>query len=314
MDRITPPLHNHLQYFEPPRGNRTLPIYCLDAGAITTPAGASYPVVPHDHPSLYRSVSTDGRQLNEYQVVYIASGEGWFETRNISRVNIYQATMLLLPPGAWHRYRADERTGWHEHWLGFTGHGAPALWRALALPEEASVLTLHDEDSAPLAMMREALRYSIHPTTADHARLAGIIHRLLACIAERWNDTRAVVHTTDERDRFEQVRYFLSQRIHSSVTIEEIERQVGCARSTLHRLFERYAGVSPYRYYLSLKVRAAAWELVHTNTPIKSIAQRYHFSDQYHFSRVFLSITGQRPSRWRATHHERITQLPTDVT
>ena len=95
-------------------------------GIVITTVGYQYVSPNHayplsKHPDNYNFKNEGKRTLNEYQLVYITRGEGYFSSRSCPKTHIEAGTMLLLFPGEWHKYYPDARTGWDEHWVGFRG-------------------------------------------------------------------------------------------------------------------------------------------------------------------------------------------------
>jgi hypothetical protein len=80
---------------------------------------AHYPL--SQHPEQYNFKPQNGRTLNEYQLVYITKGSGYFSSQSHEKVKIHAGTMILLFPGEWHSYYPDMETGWDEYWIGFKG-------------------------------------------------------------------------------------------------------------------------------------------------------------------------------------------------
>ena len=62
-----------------------------------------------------------GRILNEYQLVYITKGSGYFASQSCPEAPVKAGTVMLLFPGEWHSYHPDDATGWDEYWVGFKG-------------------------------------------------------------------------------------------------------------------------------------------------------------------------------------------------
>ena len=95
-------------------------------GLAVTTAGYQH-VSPEDasylslHPDGYPFPEDGRRVLNEYQLVYITRGSGYFESASCSRTKIEAGTMFMLFPGEWHTFSPDPTTGWDDHWVGFNG-------------------------------------------------------------------------------------------------------------------------------------------------------------------------------------------------
>lgn len=83
------------------------------------PPGTKYPLSAH--PDKYSFMPRGGRILNEYQLVYITKGSGYFASHSCPEAPVKAGTVMLLFPGEWHSYHPDDATGWDEYWVGFKG-------------------------------------------------------------------------------------------------------------------------------------------------------------------------------------------------
>ncbi|MEN6371741.1 MAG: AraC family transcriptional regulator [Armatimonadota bacterium] len=69
--------------------------------------------------------------------------------------------------------------------------------------------------------------------------------------------------------------------------------------STLRRQFKIFVGVPIHTYLLRRRISAACELLIHTELPLKIVAERLGYRDVYFFSRQFRQLTGLAPSRFR---------------
>ena len=83
------------------------------------PPGTKYPLSAH--PDNYSFMPRGGRILNEYQLVYITKGSGYFASQSCPEAPVKAGTVISLFPGEWHSYHPDDETGWDEYWVGFKG-------------------------------------------------------------------------------------------------------------------------------------------------------------------------------------------------
>ncbi|WP_336785797.1 AraC family transcriptional regulator [Paenibacillus sp. MMO-177] len=82
----------------------------------------------------------------------------------------------------------------------------------------------------------------------------------------------------------------------------DIAASIGVSESHFYRLFRQCFGQSPSSFVERLRVEYAAQLLMHTDTPITSLALSLDFKTSQHFSTVFKKVTGITPSEWRAAH------------
>lgn len=106
------------RYFKIDRRARQWGFYVTTCGESRVAPYQPYP--PVEHPPTYNFDWQHGRKLRDYQIVYVSKGAGTIETDKLT-IRIRAGDALLLSPNLWHRYRPDESTGWHEHWVGFSG-------------------------------------------------------------------------------------------------------------------------------------------------------------------------------------------------
>lgn len=73
----------------------------------------------------------------------------------------------------------------------------------------------------------------------------------------------------------------------------------GISESYFHMLFKKWSGLSPVDYRNRLRVAHAKSILSNTSMSVSEIAASVGFDDQFYFSRVFKSVTGVSPQKYR---------------
>jgi len=69
-------------------------------------------------------------------------------------------------------------------------------------------------------------------------------------------------------------------------------------------LFRQHMGESPMLYLRRIRVNQARYLLEHTHLLVEEIAFDVGFSDPFHFSRVFRTLTGKSPIAWRKANQQ----------
>jgi AraC-like DNA-binding protein len=93
----------------------------------------------------------------------------------------------------------------------------------------------------------------------------------------------------------------MSNSVERGISVKSVAAEVGLSPSSLRRRFVAEMGMSPYHYFNTLRINQIKMDLAHTAQPLKKIAERLGFTDQYHLSRLFKHYVGVSPSAWRAT-------------
>lgn len=87
----------------------------------------------------------------------------------------------------------------------------------------------------------------------------------------------------------------LEEKFDMSTLSEELFLSIG----HITRLFKDEVGVSPYDYMISRKIAHAKDLLEATDMPVKEVAFRLKYSDQYYFSSAFKRVVGVSPMNYR---------------
>ncbi|MDR0643569.1 MAG: AraC family transcriptional regulator [Treponema sp.] len=270
-----------------------LGMVCTTAGSIFVPPNTAYPPNKNAHPLVFRNVA-EGRTLPEFQLVYISDGRGVFCAEGKSR-NVASGSMLLLLPGVKHFYKPLLETGWHEYWVGFIGTFFNGLVNQGILSKERLLfeIGLHEYVLSIFSKIFDEVR-SQRPLY--QIKVGSLVFSLLAEILsyERRKD-----HPSYSQQITEKAKYLIETSIDSEIDITSIAQTIGISASRLNEIFKTYTSMTPYQYYIQIKIDKACRLLEQENISIKEAAFKLGFKDQYYFSRLFSQKTGVPPSRWK---------------
>lgn len=99
--------------------------------------------------------------------------------------------------------------------------------------------------------------------------------------------------------RVSAVMEYISKHLTDRITIETLCAITGTSRSHLSYIFKAETGFSIVDYINRQRVAASCGMLRSTDLPVIDIALSCGFSDQSYFNRIFRSIKGVSPSRYR---------------
>jgi AraC-like DNA-binding protein len=97
----------------------------------------------------------------------------------------------------------------------------------------------------------------------------------------------------------QQARFRFLKNLARPLDIEEFARELNLDYPSFRRLFKDYTGLSPYQYFLQLKIHRARHLLQEGNLSVKEVSYELSFDNQYYFSRIFKKKTGRSPSEWQ---------------
>jgi AraC-like DNA-binding protein len=84
----------------------------------------------------------------------------------------------------------------------------------------------------------------------------------------------------------------------SAIDVDSIAQEAMLSSTHLFRSFKAAYGISPYQYFLSIKMRKAAGVLKTKKFSITEVASKYGFSDLPSFSKAFKKIHGIPPKEF----------------
>ena len=91
----------------------------------------------------------------------------------------------------------------------------------------------------------------------------------------------------------------MESNIEEPLSLDEIAGLVGVSRRQIERLFKRYVGEVPTKYYLDMRLRRARTLLLQTAMSIMDIAVACGFQSPPHFSKCYRNLFGHTPSAER---------------
>ena len=92
---------------------------------------------------------------------------------------------------------------------------------------------------------------------------------------------------------------FMSENIHSNICLEDLERQLKLTSWTINKMFKEAYGVTPKKYYDSLRIRYAKNLLRHSFKSVKEIGYLMGYKDAQTFSRWFKELSGVYPTQYK---------------
>lgn len=122
--------------------------------------------------------------------------------------------------------------------------------------------------------------------------------RLLEYIFRNFYLSQAEIFRKED-SRMLSARTYIERNYHRRIYLNEIASKAGLSREHFCRKFHGEFGISPVEYALKLRMAAAGKLLLYSDKSIKQIAEDLGFSDEYHFSKSFKTVTGTPPGRFR---------------
>lgn len=280
------------KYFPVSETQRKWGLYATCAGHSRTEPLAPFP--SRAHPDEYFFTWEKGRVLNEWQIILLEGGSGTVEFRK-RRFAVSQGSLIVLPPGCWHRYRPDRETGWTTFWLGFGGDLATRFAGGAGFNPDGEVRELgakhrlHRIFADTVSDILGGGQPSLYSTAAQ-------IPPLVAALADGG-------HSGTSRTSSEAIQSAQTHIMEHSCEIVDfasLAESLGIPYRTFRHLFTKETGESPLQFQLGIRLARAKNLLASSDMPIAEIAETLGFNSTWYFSHFFAKATNVSPREYRS--------------
>lgn len=101
---------------------------------------------------------------------------------------------------------------------------------------------------------------------------------------------------THETELFKHALEIMNTRITENLLVDDLASSLNISVSSLKRLFDKYAGMSVHKYFLTLKIKTATL-MLKGGMAVNEVSDALGFSSQGYFSATYKRETGNNPSQ-----------------
>lgn len=152
-----------------------------------------------------------------------------------------------------------------------------------------------DREGRIRQMLRWAHADRSLPTQARAQRLGGLVAAVI--------DELAYLANSAEPPLVARTRAFVQNHLAEPITLERLAAQAGMSKYHFLRQYRAQTGVTPMAAVRHQRIDLARNLLVCTPWPLRVIAKRVGFDNEFHLSRVFRQLTGVPPGALRRQAH-----------
>ena len=285
------------RYYPVTPAQRKWGLYVTCVGHNTTPAGATFP--SPEHPDEYYFTWKVGRILHEWQIVLLEKGEGIVEFKG-KRHKVGAGLLIVLPPGCWHRYRPDPKTGWTTYWIGFGGELADRMIGTAGFSSDGEIQSF--KNGLPIiqlfaATVSDLLANDNRSPFSAAASIPMLVAALLEATKER--PTSDVTSTS----AILRAQMHITEHLSETIDFEALALEVGLSYRSFRYLFAKESGLSPLQYQLERRLVRARNLLASSDMPVKDIAEALGFNSTWYFAHFFQKHMKCSPISYRKRKH-----------
>ncbi len=149
------------------------------------------------------------------------------------------------------------------------------------------------------AMRQEELRLMIEDAFFYAASLGELQESLLDILKKSNESSPNKPSSIDNPEFFKSVCAYLTEHMAEDLSLQVICKIFSISQTYMSRLFRKYSGKSFNQYLTEMRIGCARELIVEfPDLLIKEVASMVGYHDQFYFSRLFRSITGQSPSEY----------------
>lgn len=283
------------RYFPVNDAQRTWGLYTTCAGHSQTRSGDEFPSAAH--PDEYFFTWKKGRILHEWHFILIKQGCGTVEFLG-RRHSATEGTLIILPPGCWHRYRPDKATGWTTFWIGFAGELAQRLVGGLGIKMDGEVRNL---SRSPRSLrlfadtVSDIIEYGFeHPCS--------VATRVLSLVAALVDESSPAADGASSAGLVSRAQSHILEHATDQIDFAALADSLEVPYRTLRYMFAKETGTSLLQYQLEIRLSRAKNLLRSTDMPICEIANVLGFNSTWYFTHFFQKRVRASPIAYRKKH------------
>jgi AraC-like DNA-binding protein len=269
-------------------------LYVLNTGVHSIQIKEPYPSKKHPQPHYFNW--DNGRVIDEYQIIYISKGSGYFESKSYKKGIIKEGTIIILFPGEWHRFKPDPETGWDEFWVGFQGKIIQRMEKKKLINRAYPILEIGFNDQI-INLFINIMEKTKIEKMGYQFYISGIVMHLLGLLQYETKQMNLTNNYTENIINKSQIIF--RKMVNKNFKIEDIVTELNVSYAWFRKAFKNYTGLAPKQYLLQLRIEQAKIMLQDNSKPIKEIAYELNFESTSFFSKQFKLKTGKSPVMYR---------------
>lgn len=236
-------------------------------------------------------------------IEYIVSGRGYLELDG-KVYHLHEGDCCIIRKESQYRYYSDKEAPCHKKWIKLKGQLIDKLFDELGFSTSLNIRT------CDVSKLVDIIKNIIVANNIDQniqcAELYSNIFKLLLYISyskpslDYYNSVNV-----DSQDIADDIRFFIENRLQDDFSLELLAKHFFVSKPQIIKVFKEKYKISPYQYYTLKRIDLAKVLLENTDITIEDISARLSFNNRNHFSKVFMSLVGESPAKYRKAFMEK---------
>lgn len=135
---------------------------------------------------------------------------------------------------------------------------------------------------------------------AERGRIGLMAFQLMELISKERVSTNRMRYFREAADEsVEPMEQYLKENLCRRITLESMEREFNCSKSTIINRFIRRCQYTPMKYLANLRMMEAERLLIESDAAMTHIAESVGYDNPSNFARAFKQFTGMSPREYR---------------
>lgn len=293
-------MENYQKYLPVSSNSNDWGLSILNIGQNSIKKGESYPY--KNHPFQHYFNWNQGRVLDEYQIIYISKGKGYFESSSCPKTTVNEGSVIFLFPGEWHRFKPELELGWDEFWLACKGSIIENIEHHGFICKQNPIIEIGINESI-IHLFSEIIENTKQEKMGYQFYISGITLHLLGLI--QYKSKQFEQKPGDKTETIiNKAQMLFREKMYQNIKIETVAQELHVSYAWFRKAFKNYTGISPKQYLLQLKIEKAKIMLSDNSKTIKEIAFELNFDSVPFFSKQFKEKTGRSPEKFRKSNYK----------
>lgn len=243
----------------------------------------------HSVNDLYRIDRPEGASRNI--ILFTLSGKGILEINGAKHI-LTKGTAAIIPKQYANAYRADKDYLWEFYWIGYYGTHSQNLTEDIIKSGDYTYSIGVNEIELLLKPIKNAEPKGVERELME----SEILSRILIALLKK---SVTSDYDSNQKTAINRMIAFLENSRDFDFCLDKLSKEYHYSKEHIIRLFKKATGMTPYRYWQTLRFKQCCIALENRSQPISEIAEEFGYKNISSFSKQFKEFEGISPKEYR---------------
>lgn len=233
----------------------------------------------------------------DYQLIYLASGKGYFYFDHNSPTILEAGNMVLFHPQEPQKYIYYGKDHPEIYWIHFTGSDIDGQLNEYDIDSTNHII--FSGTNPDYAHLFKSIIWELQLQKDFYKELTALYFKQILIMLGRFQHKNTLSIENAVSEEIEQATAYFYEHYRENINIEEYVKSLCLSNSVFFRKFKLYTGMTPLQYLLDIRLSNAKKLLETTDYSINEIALIVGYENALYFSRLFHKHIGMSPKDYR---------------